>query len=107
MDQLDERPDPRIEECYSCGFETELKPYDLSHRRRIGTRPSLEADPEEWDRWLWLCKICASTPCGNAYEYPEQYPNRSTLETIAYVGNLLLTEIRALRATDTDDQEEK
>lgn len=80
MDAMPE--DEKPTECYSCGFATaDLKSYP---RRRI---PST-------DERKWLCGLCASTPAGTAYDYPEQYPDRASIKTICYVGNVLLKAMR-------------
>lgn len=71
------------EECHSCGFKTEdLTEYD----------PSAFAKAR---RSHWLCLLCASTCTGNAVSYPEQYPEKRTLEVICFVGNTILAVIKA------------
>lgn len=70
-------------ECDSCKYETELKEYRMNR-----------FFPKE-DRKKRLCHLCAATYAGNAYEYPEQYPNASTLYAICYVGNVVLDAIKA------------
>lgn len=71
--------DDKPEECYACGYETAtLKPY-----KRTLMRNGQEGE-------MWFCEICASTPSGNAFEYPAQYPEAATLKAIAYVGNMIL-----------------
>lgn len=82
-DETDEMPP---EGCDSCRFETALKRYD--NHRSIGLHAS---GPKS----KWLCELCASTMAGNAHEYPEQYRGeRATLQTLCYVGNAILTELR-------------
>ena len=42
-----------------------------------------------------LCEICESSYSGIAYRFPDQYPNElAAIKTIAYVGNLILRELR-------------
>ncbi len=66
--------------CQSCAYETDrLKYYPFALRQEEG---------------MWLCELCASTHAGNACEYPNQYPERKTLATICYVGNVILAAIR-------------
>lgn len=44
---------------------------------------------------MWLCRLCASTLAGNAYDYPEQYQGQAAvLKTICYVGNTILAEVK-------------
>lgn len=45
--------------------------------------------------YMNLCDLCASTPMGNAYEYPEQYEDeRNILKTICYIGNAIIKAIK-------------
>lgn len=37
-----------------------------------------------------LCRLCACTKSGLAYEFPESYPNADILFTICRVGNEIL-----------------
>ena len=72
------------EACYACGFETsELNDYKTSNM------------PEEES--MWLCGLCASTMSGTAYQYPNNFPDRSAdvIHTICYVGNLILKELKS------------
>jgi len=70
-------------ECDSCGFP--------------------EPDGEQWrnynfvDKQLRLCELCAGTLIGNSAAYPNQYPERAVLASIAYIGNAIITEIRKLQ----------
>lgn len=72
-DHEDERPD----ECENCAFETTVKPY-----RVYRGFPNVS--------YKWLCELCAGTPAGNAYEYPEQFRNVPLFQTVCYVGNAIL-----------------
>jgi hypothetical protein len=74
------------DECYACGFETEVKEYP---------RCSTDAKGET----SLLCEVCASTSSGNAQDYPRQYPDRKVLHMLAWCTNRILAELRA--ATDT------
>jgi ribosomal protein L37AE/L43A len=67
-------------ECESCNFETSaLKDYRKGIRR---------------DESKWLCELCASTHAGSALEYTRQYEGqRVILQTICYVGNLILSRL--------------
>lgn len=76
------KPTDRPEECESCGYETTA----------IKAYPNTRGLPQE-ETWKWLCNLCAGTVAGNAYEYPEQYDDASTLQTICYVGNAILDAI--------------
>jgi hypothetical protein len=82
-DRDDTVPSQGARECFSCGFETDaLKSY-----RRY--------DRDD----AWLCALCASTMAGRAQKYPDQFPNRDVLQTICYVGNVILEALR--RAPET------
>jgi hypothetical protein len=68
-----------IEMCAFCGFEqVEGKSYD----GRYGSK-------------RYLCLLCASTPAGNAHDYPENYPGHATMAVVCYVGNTILKAIEA------------
>ena len=70
------------EECNSCAYETqELTFYD--------PRPGNVEGP-------WLCDLCAGTLAGSAAERPEAYRDPVVLQTICYVGNVILDAIRDL-----------
>ena len=71
-------------ECHCCGFKTKVVEYDRS------------GVPHRGEKSL-LCHICAYTMAGIAYDHPEQYPNEDVLRTVAYIGNMILTAIAALR----------
>ncbi len=61
-------------ECESCGYKgVKLKSYQLYGEQE----PSL------------LCRVCASTRAGNAYQYPNQYPNGDVLMMLAWGINYL------------------
>lgn len=72
--------------CDSCDFETtELKQYEQHDVRMKMVK-------------VWLCELCASTPAGNALEYPDQFRGQAeTLKTICFVGNTLLAAIEGSR----------
>lgn len=78
---MSEQPD----ECECCGFETKaLKKFNLDTMIAGGGR--LRKDD------FWFCELCASTPASNSYTY--LYEDRRVVQTICYVGNVLLQEIR-------------
>ena len=69
------------EACENCAFETkEIKAYPM-HRKYPVTQ------------YKWLCDLCASTPAGNAYEYPEQFHNVPLFQTVCYIGNAIIQAI--------------
>jgi mannose/fructose-specific phosphotransferase system component IIA len=72
------------EDCDACHYETDaLTRYD----DRI-------ADVKV----LWLCDLCAGTPCGTAARWPRQYGEQArVLQTICYVGNALLEALDSKR----------
>lgn len=68
------------EACSSCGYETkELKRYEngFGNHKIAG----------------WFCPCCANTPAGNAYFFPDQYPDLFILRTIAWAANYLADKI--------------
>ena len=77
-------PQEQPDECDSCGFTTqELKAYEM-----------YRGFPQK-TQYKWLCELCASTPAGNAYEYPEQFHDRPLMQTVCYVGNAIIAAIKA------------
>lgn len=78
-----------MSECDFCGYEgIETKPYDM----RRGANATTE-NPEQ----KHLCDLCAATPAGSAYKYPEQFPDTDTLKTVCFVGNEILKAIEAAK----------
>lgn len=76
--------DEKPEDCDGCHFNTsELTLYE--------DRPGIVPKGREK---RWLCALCASTPCGNAATFPNQYPDAKVLQTICYVGNVILAALR-------------
>lgn len=76
--------------CESCEFNMqEVQPYTIN--RHLGSRE----DMSERNTHKWLCILCASTMAGNAFEYPEQYPERDVLQAICFVGNAILANLSA------------
>ncbi len=73
--------------CDFCGSEgVEVKGYEHPSFLRDG-RPQGEMDT--------FCLLCASTPAGNAFVYPEQYRGSSeVLKTLSFIGNEILKELR-------------
>lgn len=69
------------EECCSCRFQTEeLTEYDPPFMSKRTTK--------------WLCRLCASTMAGNAYDYPDQYRGQTDImQTVCFVGNTILRAI--------------
>ena len=66
-------------ECSSCG----AKGVKLTNYNKHGL--GLEVD---------LCDLCANSPAGNAAVYPGQNPHGDVLQTICFVGNEILKELR-------------
>lgn len=64
-------------ECDVCDFKTDVKEYRSNSLAR------------------YLCEICANSYSGIASEFPSQYPHSlPVLKMIAYVGNVILEELR-------------
>lgn len=79
-DNSAEKPDC----CQSCRFETtEIKAYQYFALSEKGKRETHK----------WLCHFCANTFAGNAFEYPEFYPNGDLMQHICHVANLLLAKL--------------
>ena len=69
------------EACENCAFETkEIKAYKMYRKSPV-------------TQYKWLCDLCASTPAGNAYEYPEQFHNVPLFQTVCYIGNAIIQAI--------------
>ena len=75
-----------IRECHGCNFNGWTKPY--------------EARGSNHDHYpqgiIYLCELCAGSPCGNAAQFPHMSPyreNREVLQTICFVGNAVLKQI--------------
>ena len=66
-------------ECNCCGYDTELKAVK-------------NIIPEEES--YYLCEICRSTLIGNLLFYPGGYENHPLLKSVAYIGNMILDEVR-------------
>lgn len=75
------------ESCNACGYQgVPLKMYYMQLSRTDDRRL-----PEARTKQGFLfCEICASTPIGTAYAYPEQYRNeRNILMALGWIGNFL------------------
>ena len=70
-----------VHECFSCHYTTRCTVFEMNGQRHFRDGKRALAP---------LCWLCANTAAGNAYQYPEQHPNKATLETVCFVGNLLL-----------------
>lgn len=78
LDNSHDKPDT----CESCTFEIEdLNAYKCS--------PIL---PQPTTTHKWLCNLCASTVAGNIADIPRD--DRDVIQTICYVGNMILADIR-------------
>lgn len=78
-------------ECMSCDWPTtELKQYDNCGDRGPGGHVQ---------SYMWICKVCASTAAGNAYQYPRQYPDHQVLKFLAWQTNYLAALIKGEEVT--------
>ena len=73
-----------IHECDACGFTTMCTNYERSGLTAIKD-----------GRTKWLCELCSHTATGTSLDYPNQFPNRRVLETICYVGNVIISKVRS------------
>ena len=73
--------------CECCGF----KPVEVESYRQ--NRSRFRAEP----RMARLCRLCAGTMAGNAFEYPEQFSegrSGDVMRTICYVGNAIIESLK-------------
>ncbi len=80
---MENESESQPEECNSCGYETAaLTRYERTTR---------QGEP------FWFCALCAGTIAGNAAEHPTHFEDAgATLQTICYVGNVILDAIRRI-----------
>ncbi len=84
-DALPPKPEPEVEECNSCGFVTDLKPWEYASGKHGGLD----------DLWMMLCDLCANTLAGNASVNPQFYSGQAeTMSVVCYVGNVILQQLR-------------
>lgn len=70
-----------VTECSNCHYKiNDLMKIERTHGEKMGCT------------W-YLCKVCRETFAGNAYEFPRYY-DAQLYGTIAYIGNMILAEIR-------------
>lgn len=74
------------QECEACYYPTvDLTQYDAD-----------DAVGRFEHRKKWLCELCASTETGKILDYPRQYEGQAAaMRTTCYVGNVILTAIKA------------
>ena len=74
------KPTTRKHECYNCGYKTNCEQYTP-----MGTAKA-----------IWLCHICSNTQLANSEIYGGSYTPGETamMKGIAYIGNLLLDNIK-------------
>lgn len=75
------------EECDNCSWETSALTECDAYARTRGHGPFTPDDEKEW---AWLCEVCRSTLAGNAYLYPNQYPNGDVMAVVAWGINRIL-----------------
>jgi hypothetical protein len=85
--------DPQPEECESCGWATVQLTKTDAYARTHGHGPFT---PNEDKVWGWLCDVCRSTFAGNAFQYPNQYPDARVLQMIAWQTNYLAAKIAGI-----------
>ena len=88
-ERIKEREDGKV--CESCGYPAkELTEYP--HRVN-----KYRNDVTEESKTLLLCELCAHTDAGTAKQYPQQFDNVSTLQTLCFIGNAILDSLEATR----------
>jgi len=76
------------EECDCCNFETkELKLFKDMDSMLAGGGKVIKAD-------YWYCNLCSHSLASNAHRYPAHYADRSTMQTVCYVGNAILEALK-------------
>ncbi len=70
----------RKHECFNCDYKTNCKTYS----------------PTKEMQNIYLCHICANTGLSYAQIYPTNYTagESTMMRSVAYIGNLLLDEIK-------------
>lgn len=77
---MSKKQQPEECECCQYGGDIKLTEYD--------------GPPHRKNEKNWLCELCSSTFAGSSLDYPSQYPEAKTLQTICYVGNVILDAIK-------------
>lgn len=70
-----------IKECDCCEYETEVRSYKVTNQFGSLTEH-------------WFCEICANTYLATAVASPEKCPDDRLYKSVAYIGNLILDEIK-------------
>jgi hypothetical protein len=81
--------------CECCQFEpVKVYPFDDEREHRQYNRHTgiTETNPAGEEK-IWLCQLCAAGWAGNSVQYPEQYDNAKTLQTICKTANKVLAEL--------------
>lgn len=78
MEQINHSPN----ECDSCGY------------KNIKLNINIDKYAHDDKKICFMCDICYCTHAGNGYKWPEQYSDSHLLQTVAYIGNMILEEIR-------------
>ena len=78
-------------ECQCCGYETKkLKKFE-NMSTTIAGGGSTRKDT------FWYCDLCCSTMASSATRYPGMYPDTAAMQTICYVGNVILDALKKKR----------
>lgn len=72
-----------VGECDSCHYHTTLEEYESQLIPK--GKPKL------------LCFLCANTAAGTAIDYPNFYPDKNTMRTVCFVGNVILDAIKGMK----------
>lgn len=75
-------------ECQCCGYVTN----NLQRFENMGT--TIAGGGKTRKDTFWYCDLCCSTPASNAHRYPGQYPDTATMQTVCYVGNVILDALK-------------
>lgn len=73
-----------LEECSACAAVVPVSDFPI-HDTRYGEHLDLR----------YLCELCASTPAGNAQEYPQQWEsqNKDIMQVTNYSANMILLQM--------------
>ena len=85
--------DPEDEECQCCGFRP-VPTYVFQCDGSRGGNPIGSRMPTR------LCEVCSTSMISNSYNYPNQYPDSTTLQALGFVANTILARIDRLATPD-------
>lgn len=74
--------DPEVDVvCYSCHYPAQVAIFE-------------GVDTEDGKKDIALCEVCASTHIGTTYCYPSRHGGRYAFQSLGWIANKILDEIR-------------